>query len=147
MTTALLCRVRPAQWWRACYGNAGTKQGCLPRHILWMSESEYGCKGEQNLVTLRDAECFLYMSGKQQGRRLSQSPNSQHSLPIQCCSHICRRPIGIPDFIQHFWWCFDRLKEYSHLHPGMPAYFRFMTILGEDKLFECTTQHAPAAMS
>ncbi len=43
----------------------------------------------------------------------------------------CRRPIAIPTFIKHFWWCFNNLKEYADAHPGMPAYFRFMTILGE----------------
>ncbi len=43
----------------------------------------------------------------------------------------CRRPIEIPTFIKHFWWCFNNLKEYADAHPGMPAYFRFMTILGE----------------
>lgn len=43
---------------------------------------------------------------------------------------LCRRPIAKELFIQHFWWCFNKLKEFEHMHPGMPAYFRFMTILG-----------------
>ena len=55
------------------------------------------------------------------------------------CSHThicgCRRPIAIPIFMQHFWWCFNGLKEYSDAHPGMPAYFRFMTILGEANVY------------
>jgi len=50
----------------------------------------------------------------------------------------CRRPIAIPAFIKHFWWCFNNLKEYADAHPGMPAYFRFMTILGETLSLQCT---------
>jgi len=50
----------------------------------------------------------------------------------------CRRPIAIPTFIKHFWWCFNNLKEYADAHAGMPAYFRFMTILGETRTSQCT---------
>ncbi|KAL3162848.1 hypothetical protein ABBQ32_009302 [Trebouxia sp. C0010 RCD-2024] len=54
---------------------------------------------------------------------------SPHLVDVRERIRLQGRPIAIPDFMQHFWWCFDKLKEYAHLHPGMPAYFRFMTIL------------------
>lgn len=111
-----------------------------------------GCQRENTAARVssthvmpHDADCHLCLSGKEWCKQLSRALPFELlvSKHLNACPNICRRPIAIPDFMQHFWWCFDKLKEYAHLHPGMPAYFRFMTILGE----EDTLVNVPAVVS
>lgn len=106
-----------------------------------------GCQRENtaarvslSLVMPHDANCHLVCQASSSADSCQERSHRTafcQEKHLNACSNTCRRPIGIPDFMQHFWWCFDRLKEYAHLHPGMPAYFRFMTVLGEDTLLEC----------
>jgi hypothetical protein len=34
-------------------------------------------------------------------------------------------------FLRNLWWCFDRLEEKATDDSGKPAYFRFLTLLGD----------------
>ena len=50
-----------------------------------------------------------------------------HSYNVPRC---CRQPIAKDKFLRHFWHCFNTLKSQADNMVGMPAYFRFMTLLG-----------------
>ena len=50
---------------------------------------------------------------------------------------VRRRPIAKELFLEQFWWCHRRLADKSDAEYGMAAYFRFLTLVGE--------QHSVAA--
>lgn len=81
-----------------------------------------GTKGKGSTCAM--VESMLQQCGYKTG--LFTSP---HLVDVRERIRLQGRPIAIPTFIKHFWWCFNNLKEYADAHPGMPAYFRFMTIL------------------
>lgn len=33
-------------------------------------------------------------------------------------------------FLEHFWWCWDRFQAAATPDVPLPAYFRFLTLLG-----------------
>lgn len=35
-------------------------------------------------------------------------------------------------FESHFWWCYDRFNALASSEVGVPGYFRFITLLGEE---------------
>ena len=35
-------------------------------------------------------------------------------------------------FQENFWWCHNRLQEAATDEVGMPGYFRFLVLLGEE---------------
>ena len=43
----------------------------------------------------------------------------------------CRRPVAEDIFLKHFWDCFLTFKQSSSEAAGMPAYFRFLTLLSK----------------
>lgn len=45
--------------------------------------------------------------------------------------NFCRRPVGQDVFLKHFWDCYKTFQQTSTEEAGMPAYFRFLTLLGE----------------
>lgn len=44
---------------------------------------------------------------------------------------FCRRPVSKDTFLKCFWECFETFRKTSTEAAGMPAYFRFLTLLGE----------------
>jgi hypothetical protein len=47
--------------------------------------------------------------------------------------NFCRRPVGQDVFLKHFWDCYKTFQQTSTEEAGMPAYFRFLTLLGEEQ--------------
>ncbi|KAL6046079.1 Folylpolyglutamate synthase [Balamuthia mandrillaris] len=59
---------------------------------------------------------------------LYTSPNLVH---VRERIRINGKPLDEATFLRHFWECWDGLKSaWGEKEPGMPAYFRFLTILG-----------------
>lgn len=57
---------------------------------------------------------------------------------VQHAGHVlCRSPIAHDTFLHHFWPCFNTLKAKADEEVGMPAYFRFLTLLGAAVLGRC----------
>lgn len=48
----------------------------------------------------------------------------------QNLSFCCSKPVRKEVFLDHFWDCFETFKQHSAEGAGMPAYFRFLTLLG-----------------
>ncbi len=46
-------------------------------------------------------------------------------------SHTHSKPINKDQFVKHFWAVYDTLQSTCDKTLGMPAYFRFLTLLGE----------------
>jgi folylpolyglutamate synthase len=38
--------------------------------------------------------------------------------------------VSRPVFEEHFWHCYDQLKQRATPEVGVPGYFRFVTLLG-----------------
>jgi hypothetical protein len=68
---------------------------------------------------------------------------AQHALPplsdagcaclqllTQPPRNLCRVPVDKATFLENMWWCFNTLKDKCDEEVGMPAYFRFLTLLG-----------------
>ena len=54
-------------------------------------------------------------------------------LKVSSSEDVCfnRRPVGQDVFLKHFWDCFNTFRQTSSEEAGMPAYFRFLTLLGK----------------
>lgn len=56
--------------------------------------------------------------------------SSPHLVDIRERFRIDGVPVSKTVFVRNFWWMFNRLKEACEADLGMPAYFRFLTLLG-----------------
>lgn len=52
------------------------------------------------------------------------------AVPLAYGLFACRRPLSKDVFLKHFWDCFATFEQHSSERAGMPAYFRFLTLLG-----------------
>lgn len=56
--------------------------------------------------------------------------SSPHLVDIRERFRIDGKPVSKTVFVRNFWWMYDKLKETCEPDLGMPAYFRFLTLLG-----------------
>lgn len=64
------------------------------------------------------------------------------SRPTLLC--LSREPVDKATFLRNLWWCFDKLEEQANDDSGKPAYFRFLTLLGEPAAGVVVGVHAAA---
>ncbi|KAK9817171.1 hypothetical protein WJX72_010631 [[Myrmecia] bisecta] len=82
-----------------------------------------GTKGKGSTCAM--VESMLRASGYRTG--LFTSP---HLWDVRERIRLNGQPIERAQFSEHFWKCFNALREQADAHVGMPAYFRFLTLLG-----------------
>ena len=82
-----------------------------------------GTKGKGSTCAFVDA--CLRRAGTRTG--LYTSP---HLVDIRERYRIDGRPVSKTTFTRNFWWLHAKLKETCEADLGMPAYFRFLTLLG-----------------
>ncbi len=52
---------------------------------------------------------------------------------------LLRQPVGKDTFLKHFWKCFTTFEQTSTEEAGMPAFFRFLTLLSRSQAFHRTS--------
>lgn len=82
-----------------------------------------GTKGKGSTCAFVDA--CLRRAGTRTG--LYTSP---HLVDIRERYRIDGRPVSKTTFTRNFWWLHAKLRETCEADLGMPAYFRFLTLLG-----------------
>ena len=82
-----------------------------------------GTKGKGSTCAFVDA--CLRRSGTRTG--LYTSP---HLVDIRERYRIDGQPVSKTTFTRNFWWLHGKLRETCEADLGMPAYFRFLTLLG-----------------
>lgn len=55
---------------------------------------------------------------------------SPHLVDVRERIKLDGRPVALRTFLDHLWWCHERLEGSATDEVGMPAYFRFLTLLG-----------------
>ncbi|KAF2296132.1 hypothetical protein GH714_036293 [Hevea brasiliensis] len=54
---------------------------------------------------------------------------SPHLIDVRERFRLDGKDICEENFLAHFWWCYDRLKEKTNEDIPMPSYFRFLALL------------------